>query len=182
MGRIRELRRRVDERAAAEALAGATLCQHLEDRIDPLHRRPSAARQFLLDVLTPLVTAALQVAGDQVVLRGEVGVERGLGRPGAGDDLVDADGVDARASRRARRRRRGCARGVSSSGSSRPPFASEVQHTVRSDPSFLPGPLAIIQTVLYGVEATETDRSVLFVMSNGGSEDRLTEASRTKSG
>ena len=69
-----------------------------------------------------------------MVLRREVGVERGLGGSRAGYDLVDANGVDARACRRARRRRRGCDRAVSLWAHQALPSASQIHEALMTGP------------------------------------------------
>ena len=62
---------------------------------DALDRRSPVQRERSLEPLLPLRRPLLKGGGHQAVLRPEVGVERGLGGVGRGDDRVDPDLPDA---------------------------------------------------------------------------------------
>jgi len=87
MLRVGELGHRVDVGTAAEALARERLLQPVEGAEDLLARRRVGGRD--------IAEAALQVAGDQVVLGREIGVQRALADVGFGRHRVHADRADA---------------------------------------------------------------------------------------
>src|ERR1700751_3879562 len=91
----RVLRRGVDEGTAAVAGIGAVLLEQIEHRKNALLCRPSTSRQLPRDVASPCVTSIAKVCGNQVILRLEVEVERGLGHTRLLDDPLDPDRADA---------------------------------------------------------------------------------------
>src|SRR3982074_3573803 len=85
------LEQRVDERACFVVLAPKPLVECVENGEKLLLRSRSAEfRLYLYKLESPALLAALEEGEDEVVLGGEVSVERRLGDPGALDQLVDA--------------------------------------------------------------------------------------------
>src|SRR3981081_1191025 len=92
------LEQRVDEGACFEVFAPKPLVECVEDGEKLLLRSGPAAFRLCLDKLhRPALLAASEEGDNEVVLGGEVSVERGLGDTGARDYLVDADVSDAAA-------------------------------------------------------------------------------------
>jgi hypothetical protein len=92
VGDVVDLEHHVDERAALEPLLGEPAGERVEDREQALGGRRAAALGLGLQPgARPQLVAALEEREDQVVLRGEVAVERHLRDAALGDDPVDAD-------------------------------------------------------------------------------------------
>src|SRR5581483_1312092 len=93
---LRQLEQHVDEGARLEVGAVEPLVEEVEDREQALSGRPAAAARLGLDPpARPALLAPLEEREHEVVLRGEVAVERRLGDGGPLDHLVDADVADA---------------------------------------------------------------------------------------
>ena len=91
-----QLEHHVDERAALEALDREPLAERVEDRQQPAAGRGRAPLDLGLQPgARPELLAPLEERQDQLVLGGEVAVERHLRDAGLGDDPVDADGTRA---------------------------------------------------------------------------------------
>jgi hypothetical protein len=92
-----DLEHDVDERAALEVVAREPALERVEDREQALGRRRAAAlRLGLQPGARPQLVAAPEEREDQVVLRGEVAVERHLRDAALRDDPVDADRARSR--------------------------------------------------------------------------------------
>jgi hypothetical protein len=90
------LEQQVDERAPLEVLALEPLAEEVEDREQlVLGRVAASARLGFHPVLGPDLLALLQEGEHEVVLGGEVPVQRGLCDLRPRDHLVDADRPDA---------------------------------------------------------------------------------------
>src|SRR3954451_16034154 len=90
--RVVELEHHVDERAPLEVLAREPLAEDVEDGQQLLRRRLRALLHRLLQPgARPALLAPLEEGQDEVVLGGEVAIERHLGHARLGDDPVDAD-------------------------------------------------------------------------------------------
>jgi hypothetical protein len=77
--------------------------ERVEDGQRALGRIRAQALDLSAQPRPPALVAPAQEGHDQVVLGGEVAVERRLGDPCVGDDRVDADGRDPLAVERLRR-------------------------------------------------------------------------------
>jgi len=83
------LQQHVDERAGLEVLGVEPLVEHVEDGQQLPKRGGGQPRRLGFDdVHGPPLLAVGEERQCQVVLGGEVVVQRGLGDPGASDDLV----------------------------------------------------------------------------------------------
>src|SRR3954447_3441256 len=90
-----DLEHHVDERAALEVRLAEPAVERVEHREQALCGAAAATRLALEPLVRPALGAAVEEREDQLVLRGEVAVERHLRDAALRDDPIDADGAGA---------------------------------------------------------------------------------------